>query len=180
MISMSRSAVHLTEGETALSAPRGVAPWHAGYLLAQRLRMTVGDEEPRIDLGDLIREETREAAGVDPSLLAVATGDTQETWLVAPRSARGTSRRFLAARAIGATAYKRRTALTTSGTWIQQLSRAFAAEFLAPAEQIRERVRDSVATVGQAELEEIGVTFDVSPQVIAHQLANQLSIGVSL
>ena len=52
----------------------------------------------------------------------------------------------------------------------QKLNRAFAAEFLAPAELLRASV--STPSVSLEEIEQLGVDFGVSVMVIAHQLEN--------
>ena len=52
-------------------------------------------------------------------------------------------------------------------TDFQQLTRAFAAEYLAPAEQLRERMRDGCTSATA-----LGEEFGVSPWVISHQMEN--------
>ena len=53
----------------------------------------------------------------------------------------------------------------------QAVGRAFAAEFLAPMDRVREMAEDGL------EEHEIALEFKVSPLVVAHQLANQVRIS---
>jgi len=60
--------------------------------------------------------------------------------------------------------------LSSVPTRLQQQSRAFAAELLAPAELIRPRlVGDEVS---QEQVGDLAAEFDVSPYVIEHQIQN--------
>ncbi len=52
----------------------------------------------------------------------------------------------------------------------QKRNRAFAAEFLAPADLLREAL--SGQTVGEEELDDLAVDFGVSASVIRHQVEN--------
>ncbi len=60
--------------------------------------------------------------------------------------------------------------VTRSRTEHQQRNRAFAAEFLAPAESIRKRIGED--PVGEEDLEELAREFQVSDLVIRHQIQN--------
>ena len=60
--------------------------------------------------------------------------------------------------------------MTRSGTEHQQRNRAFAAEFLAPAEFIKERIGGH--RVGEEDMEELAQEFQVSDLVIRHQIQN--------
>jgi Zn-dependent peptidase ImmA (M78 family) len=52
----------------------------------------------------------------------------------------------------------------------QKRNRAFAAEFLAPADMIREKI--AADRLWEDDLEELGEVFGVSPRVIRHQVIN--------
>lgn len=60
--------------------------------------------------------------------------------------------------------------VTRSRSDRQSRSRAFAAEFLAPADGLRARVSGS--TVGNDEVDELAREFGVQPWVVAHQIEN--------
>ena len=60
--------------------------------------------------------------------------------------------------------------LSAAPTTHQQIGRAFAAEFLAPAKLIEDRLPPD--QVGRDDLEDLGATFEVSPWVIEHQIRN--------
>lgn len=86
------------------------------------------------------------------------------------------SQRFRAARALYMVLHGcgRGARLVTGAlTWDQQASRAFAAEFLAPRGELADRVRDSRNPTAPRDLvEELSAQYDVSVQVIEHQLTN--------
>jgi IrrE N-terminal-like domain len=88
-----------------------------------------------------------------------------------PSHLRADKRRFVIARAIGDFLSFGHSSLVTRGqTEHQQRNRAFAAEFLAPAHSIRERLPN--ATVDEEDVEELAAEFQVSPIVIRHQIQN--------
>ena len=94
------------------------------------------------------------------------------TCATAPTS-RETSKRFLLARALGD--YMGRTEpgpgiLSSIATHRQAQSRAFAAQFLAPADSIRARLEDQYPEEGL--VDEIGLGFGVSSEVIRCQIEN--------
>ncbi|MEX0725127.1 MAG: hypothetical protein WD065_02580 [Planctomycetaceae bacterium] len=59
--------------------------------------------------------------------------------------------------------------VTRAFNWDQRVSRAFAAELLAPAEALRSRI-DNI--VGAEEVEQLGREFGVDPKLIEHQIKN--------
>jgi hypothetical protein len=59
--------------------------------------------------------------------------------------------------------------LTRAHSWDQRVSRAFAAELLAPADALREEIRDAVP---RAKVDELARKFHVDSSVIEHQLQN--------
>jgi Zn-dependent peptidase ImmA (M78 family) len=63
--------------------------------------------------------------------------------------------------------------VTNAHTWIQQASRAFAAELLAPINALRARVPREVEARNYVTLvDELASHFEVSSRVIEHQLEN--------
>ena len=86
-------------------------------------------------------------------------------------SGRETSRRFLLARALGdyiGRAEPGPGILSSVATDRQAQSRAFAAQYLAPADSIRARLEDQHPEEGL--IGEIGVEFGVSSEVIRRQI----------
>jgi hypothetical protein len=155
-----------------------VAPWDAGRSLAQTLRQ-------RERLGDAAITDDRLArmAGVSESALAsngragapfsfgLASESTR--WRAVFRTQRRTGRRFDLARMIGdrllAEAADRLNPATETATWRQQAQRAFAAEFLAPIQSIRERLGGDNSLESQ---HDVADQFIVSPLAINSQLKN--------
>ena len=68
------------------------------------------------------------------------------------------------------TAASGRRLVTASHTWDQRASRAFAAEFLAPAGALAKHIRGPVSF---SDVDELGGEYRVSPLVIEHQIDNQ-------
>lgn len=83
------------------------------------------------------------------------------------------SRRFLAARGLMGWLYGQPDVISLLSTTLdrrQQQQRAFAAEFLAPADAIRERITTRQTT--EEQIIELAAHFQVSDFVILHQLKN--------
>ena len=144
-------------------------PWKRGYDLAQNfLREVVGDSsrDPNA-LGAELEIPYRRMHAVSNRLQGmVAAGSPACVGTVSSE----TSRRFLQARSIGAflsSSVSGPALLSTIATDFQAFTRAFAAEFLAPAEQLRARVRG-----GRASVATLAREFRVSPLVISHQVEN--------
>ena len=144
-------------------------PWKRGYDLAQNfLREVVGDSsrDPNA-LGAELEIPYRQMHAVSNRLQGmVAAGSPACVGTVSSE----TSRRFLQARSIGAflsSAVRGPSLLSTVATDFQAFTRAFAAEFLAPAEQLRARMRG-----GRTSVTALAREFRVSPLVISHQIEN--------
>lgn len=83
------------------------------------------------------------------------------------------SQRFLLARSLffhRSSATSERRLVTASYTWEQRASRAFAAELLAPAEALRQRIRGD--SVSAPEVEQYAEEFFVNPVLIERQIEN--------
>ena len=158
------------------------APWSDGYDLARRVRRALG-----LDGGPLRTPELAQALAHPPEALTAgapadfgaatlfdgvvaANGDGRASFAFRPE--REESRRFHLCRALAEalTAPATDAVLTGAPTHRQQRGRAFAAEFLAPAEALRDRVRGPV--VREDDLSDLSAEFEVSPFVIGHQLEN--------
>ena len=144
-------------------------PWQKGYDLAQNFRREVVGDSSRDPnaLGDELEIPYRQMHAVSNRLQGlVAVGSPACVGTVSSE----TSRRFLQARSIGAflsSSSSGPSLLSTMATDFQAFTRAFAAEFLAPAEQLRARMKG-----GRTSVTALARDFRVSPLVIAHQIQN--------
>ncbi len=168
---------------SVVSSPRG-NPWQAGYALAREVREALdldGGPLPSIaSLGEALHEDPaalesatqcREFAGADLVNGVVAT-DKSDRPAFAVTGRHETNRRFHFCRGLaevlaspGSPAL-----LTKLHSERQQRSRAFAAEFLAPAAALQARVNQPF--VDAEEVDELSVEFGVSYRLIEHQLQN--------
>lgn len=144
-------------------------PWKRGYELAQNfLRELVGESsrDPNA-LGAELGIPYRQMHAVSNRLQGmVSAGSPACVGTVSSE----TSRRFLQARSIGAflsSSVRTPSLLSTLATDFQAFTRAFAAEFLAPSEQLRARMRG-----GHTSVTALAREFRVSPMVISHQIQN--------
>ena len=168
-------------------------PWSVGYECAQRLRQHLNlDGQPLPTLQELakalgedagsIRKVTRPpaAAGGWPGLVdGIITRSDDGSPAFAFRALRGNSQRFHFCRALGEVLLSpdSNTLLTRSYSERQQRNRAFAAEFLAPASGLRDRIPRPV--VDADDIDELAAKFGVSPYVIEHQIKNHRIAQVS-
>ena len=162
----------------------GGSPWQAGYALARDVRQRLGlDGEPLPSIASL-----GEALHEDPAMLEAATQrrdfgsadlvngvvatDADGLPAFAVRGGPETNRRFHFCRGLTEvlTSPGSPALLTRAQSDRQQRSRAFAAEFLAPAAALQVRVHRR-ALDGE-DVDELAAEFGVSPWLIAHQLAN--------
>ncbi len=152
-------------------------PWRDGYQQASRFRAYLGlnGHTPRDlglylseKLGSFAAEEFAAPSGID-GIFCRFHGSAPVFGI--PGSLRDEKKRFITARALGDFLDFRESALITHGpSEHQQRNRAFAGEFLAPAQAIRDRLR--TATVDEDAIEELAAEFHVSPFVIRHQIQN--------
>ena len=159
-------------------------PWEVGYRLAQRARLHLElDGQPIHSMNALERalgEETGaliRAAQPVPFLNmvrlvdGVVTGGEDNSVSFGLRRTHADGQRFLFCRALGEAISSGGDALITrSHTDRQQCNRAFAAEFLAPAGSLEERISHQV--VDGEEVDNLAKEFHVSTQVIIHQIEN--------
>lgn len=156
-------------------------PYRAGYARASEVRrhLELSDEQPLGDLDGAIErllgepvqthELRRGRSGVDAAVqingvVAISAFERQLK----------SDQRFLLARALHHWLYVAKGVspqrlLTKGHDWMQASSRAFAAELLAPARALSRRMQGKADWDRHGELAD---EFDVSPMVIAHQIAN--------
>ena len=156
----------------ALPAMATAEPWERGYALARATRDRIGGNGGRIDFqrhGPLAISHRR----TDPPSRRIdgLVAADSPACVTAQRGASGT--RFLTARALGE--YLGRSVagpglLTSLSTDSQAQSRAFAAEFLAPAKALRQRLAGNAVEPERAD--DLAQEFGVSSQLIRHQIEN--------
>lgn len=162
-------------GSLDWSSTAGVAPWRIGYERARRLRVLLDlhQSEP-VPIEELVEvRQTRSIApmnvdglvGSEGASLAVVVGATVSV----------NAKRFAAARAIGRHALappQRRSLLTRSTQYTERTERAFAAEFLAPADGIAEILDGDFS---DAAVQRVAEYFHVNAILVQHQVENQIA-----
>ena len=157
----------------AVTAELSGTPWTRGYALADGVRRHLGVSEGKFEFdssGSLCLPNVQVQTPCKRIHGLVASN--APTCATAPIS-RETSKRFLLARALGD--YMGRAEpgpgiLSSAATDRQAQSRAFAAQFLAPADSIFDRLEDQPPEEGL--IDEIGSEFGVSSEVIRRQIEN--------
>ena len=159
-------------------------PWLIGYSLARAVRRQLGlDGAPLTSWPELSRalDEPRIARGAAARLRhgngamrldGVVTADADGRPALALRPGRPAALRFRFCRALAELlpAPRADALLTGANSTRQQRGRAFAAEFLAPADALRARIRRNPPD--EEEIDELAWDFGVSPQTIRHQVEN--------
>ncbi len=168
-----------------IPVPTGEArhlPSREGYRLAALVRQRAGlsPSDAVADVEGVARTaaeapfHTEEQNHVPGSGVRAAVGwrDDSEIVVAGPRPQRADNQRFLAARGLyhALFACQRSERLVTDAfTWDQQVSRAFAAEFLAPQEALASRTG---SRTDRSKVEELARDFGASMLVIEKQLEN--------
>ena len=176
---------------TRRSSPIARTPAKIGYQLAMQVReaMTGQSQGP---LGQVAAAAY--AAGIKPLLfeernhLSSASVKATVGWrggrdpvVAGPRQSRSDNARFLEARALFHAAFACQSGprlITESRSWDQQASRAFAAELLAPRDELSARYDDSEGLQDTEQfVADLAAEYGVSSKVIRHQFEN---VGISL
>ena len=149
------------------------APWTRGYDLARRARseLSVGARRFEFDESGGLALWNVEQELPSPRIHGLVAADGP-TCVTAPRSEPGT--RFLLARALGDYLDRSEAGagiLTSLATDRQAQNRAFAAEFLAPAEALRAALNDADA-VEPDHVHVLAQRYGVSGEVIRRQIEN--------
>jgi hypothetical protein len=170
--------------DKGLDVKSGIAPWEQGYSAARQARRALGLNGQFVGsverIGEFLgigRTEWEKAAqgtiyGVPAVDAIVAPTRNGAPWF-AVRMSRPTVRAFAICRAL----FEYLTWPTESAAVVvnthserQKRSRAFAAEFLAPAEKLREMITERV--VSDEDIQELADAIDVAPHVVRHQIEN--------
>ena len=166
-----------TVREAACAEPSGT-PWARGSALADRVRCHLGTGEGKFEF-DASGSLALPNLPLQPPCKRIQglVASNAPTCVLAP-SSRETSKRFLLARALGDYVGRSEAGpgiLSSIATDRQAQSRAFAAQFLAPADSIRARLEDGHHEEGT--IDEIGFEFGVSSEVIRRQIDNHQLAG---
>ena len=181
---------HVRAVATESNVRTGCNPWQSGYALARDVRRHLGlDDEPlptMETLGEALRENPASLVkaarprdlGAADLVKGVVTADEDGLPAFALRRGRESNRRFHFCRGLAEvlTAPGSPALLTQAGSDRQQRSRAFAAEFLAPAAALRARAPRPV--LDGEDVDELAAVFGVSPRLIAHQVQNHRIAGI--
>ena len=180
-------------GESSLSSVRELAkrhlggshsatPWESGYEYARNLRKHLGLNGTLVATDrDLAEALDADEGGLFRNVLNLGTSQWDIDALVVPASdenpvilsskPRGDSRRFAVCRALYESLSGASTALVSRArSDRQQANRAFAAEFLAPAALLRERIARDI--IDDEQIDDLADEFGVSAKVIEHQIEN--------
>ena len=155
-------------------------PWEAGRFLAKELRIAIGNTDKKIEtktLCDFLGITEKKFINSHPvyDRFSISHRNNDKLYINLKRESSfhyATGRRFQIARLIGsllACSDENIFILSDCKTYSQKLQRAFAAEFLSPVDEVRNFIQKNVTTetIGKA-----ADHFSVSPQTIAHSLAN--------
>lgn len=159
---------------------KDLPPWDFGRSLARQLRLALGNSSKKIEtktLCDFLGITSTEMTQKQPSHARFTISYFQDdNFYINLKNENSTyysiGRRFQIARLIGSLlACEGEKVIISSEckTYFQKMQRAFAAEFLAPISEVATFVEKNVTseTIGRA-----ATHFAVSPQTIAHSLAN--------
>jgi hypothetical protein len=168
--------------ERRLGASGPATPWELGYECARNLRKHLGLNGHTLatdcELADALRTNEEELFrslpdagtsrwGVGAMVTAAANGNP----LILSAKQGGDSRRFAVSRALYESLAGAPAALVSRArSDRQQANRAFAAEFLAPAGLLRERIAHE--GVDDEQIGDLADEFGVSAKVIEHQIEN--------
>jgi len=151
-------------------------PWRDGYEQAAKLRRCLGLNghtplDLQHELAAMGRLNTKDFQSL-PRIEGISCSmDGSAPVFGIAAKLRQDSRRFLLARAIGNYFAHGNSALVTKGrSELQQRNRAFAAEFLAPADSIRARIPSR--RLDSDHISELAEEFYVSAEVIRRQIEN--------
>lgn len=160
-------------------------PWDQGYVFADQLRKLLGKgmSEPIPSLEALgaffsldVEPWTHAIASANGmsgfvNAAVAPTRDDSPFFAVTPRSE--TSKVFMTCRALFdylTTPDSSAALVTEASSERQKRNRAFAAEFLAPAEALRSRIKTEFVT--EQDMQELAAEFHTSDMVIRHQIQN--------
>lgn len=157
----------------SMPTSRSREPWMQGYELARAVRkmLGIGQDPFQFEIEGPLAIFHSERASPSHRIEGLVAS-ASPACVTAPRRY-GSSRRFLVARALGDFVSRRESRFGILGSLHndrQARSRAFAAEFLAPAKVLYDEW--STSDAGDEAIDELSRQFDVSSEVVSHQIAN--------
>lgn len=163
------------EVRRALPRPSAAEPWNRGYELARSVRRQLdpgghGRFDFALDDSSLTLRPC-ERPSPAPRIQGLVAANAPACVVTTPRGQSG--RRFLVARALGdylGRAEPGPAILSSLATDRQAQSRAFAAEFLAPAASLGRQLKHG--RVDPEQIDELGIEYGVSTEVIRRQIEN--------
>ena len=155
-------------------------PWEAGRLLAKEVRKCIGNIDNKIEtktLCDFLGVTTKSINNKEPlhDRFNISYFKSDNLYINLKKENTfyySIGRRFQLARLIGAIISSISDKIFISSdckTYNQKLQRAFAAEFLAPINEVKFFIEKELSTKS---IRKAAKHFDVSPQTIAHSLVN--------
>lgn len=176
-------ALKAIRSEVASLAPTTAhLPWDEGWQQARTLRGLFDlPPDAAFEMNGMIQHKRRQSS--DRALQGLGGLSSSDAGvLISARRLKEPDARFARARALWHFAYGRtpqRFLLTPSHADRQRVERAFAAELLAPADGVRALLDDESGVVTPEDVEDVATRFGVSPFVVRHQVANQLSLQMA-
>jgi hypothetical protein len=168
------SLLPVRDAVQALDATQNRPPWQIGWLQARRVRDELGlAPTDRIDPTQYVTPLTQSSEDRRLQALGGMSRSSRSPTVVLG-SWNERARRFTLSRALWHFLVEDDPVflVTASYTHRQRVERAFAAELLAPAEGIEQRLPSDIFV--EDDLEELADHFGVSVKVVEHQLHNQL------
>lgn len=174
-----QARLEMSMGSSAVPRPATLPemfgkPWDRGYVLAQQVRSALDTPETsRLDLMPFVG--TARVAGDSGGLDGLVEIRQDHIGLAIPQDVHENTQRFGQARALGLsflTSGRKELILSSARDDITRVSRAFAAELLAPSQGIKTLLR-SISTTGYNAVEEIAALYGASPVLVAHQIENK-------
>jgi hypothetical protein len=155
-----------------------LAPWQVGWEQARLVRRVLGvsDTKP-IETEKIINSVVRPAPTRTVQAIGGTSGWARNALVVLARHLYPTTKRFTLARALWHVLWRDTPSflVTSAHTDRQKVERAFAAELLAPASGVAEKIDGDVfGRLAEETLEEIAINYGVSTILVQDQVDNQL------
>ena len=154
-------------------------PWELGWEQARQVRDAIGiGPDDAFEIEDRLAVTARSNRGRGFQAFGSRDSGTGPS-VVLSRPSLDNTKRFTLARAAWHIIWgsSKDFLVTSAYTDKQKIERAFAAELLAPAAGVAERMESYPSTVELDEIEETADHFGVSPMIVEHQIRNQLAAG---
>lgn len=158
-------------------------PWENGYNAARELRRALSLNGHAIatnnDLKNALGVSSKQMSNLigksalPDTVNALAGSNSKNSLSIVLNAADGVSDRFTVCRALFGYFFEESfepTLVTKTKTTVQKTSRAFAAEFIIPANTLRKEIKRSTLT--RADVQQIATTFNISSYIVEYQVRN--------